>query len=436
VVEVAFGVSLNGFDIKPFGTILEESFARARTVFADPDLTPTSALRKVLEVTAAEDAELWKRMEALYYANFISTATGASLDRIGEDLGLLRSHRFAIGAVRLTLAGGAPGRTYLVPEGAVLRTAGPSPVWFFTVAAVELSATTPQAEVAVQAFESGPQGDVAANTITVADPEYVAAHLRLGAATLQVTNPAALTGGGALETDEPYRSRLLGRPRSLWTLESVRRGVQDLPGVLDVLVDDSLGGVDVSQSYFDLFNFGERLFSAARRLGEPYFFDVVVAHEPARPWRTEHGVRGIYERVKEAIDALRPPGIHANIVQADHIEVGVRAQLTVDAGHDEHALVTGAKDRLARDIGSLRLGGAVLFSQTLRAFVDQPGVVDVQDLHLRRCPAAFGRTSFGGAPFQREVVETPVGENLRMGRQEIAIFRIDSELIQIEVASR
>lgn len=426
------GVSRNGFDIKGLDVILAESFERARAVFDTPDLTATSPLRKLLEVAAAEDAELWKRMEALYYANFASTATGASLDRLGEDLGLARDFEFARGGVRLRLGAGAPGRRYRVPEGTVVTTAGGA-LAFHTLVPLELTADVPEGEATVQAFERGPAGNVAARAIVQVDPEYAAQELALGPATLAVENPQALTGGEVLQPDEEYRPRLLGRPRNLWTLESVRREVLDVPGAIDALVADALGGVDVSQSYFDLFDFGQRQFSADRRLGEPYFFDVVVAHEFARPWRDQGAVRGIYERVQAAVDRVRPPGIYANVIQADHIEVGVRARVSVDPGQDVQALLAAIKQQLARDVGGLRLGGAFLFSQTMRAFVEQPGVVDVQNVHLRRCPAAYGRVSFGGVPFQSAIVEMPVGENVQMARTEIAIFRLDSELIQIEV---
>ena len=434
----SFGVSRNGFDLKGLDVILGESFERARGVFDSPDLTNTSSLRKILEVAAAEDAELWKRMEALYYSNFVSTATGPSLDQLGDDLGLRRDNLFAEGEVRFTLQNGAPGRTYRLPEGTVVTTA--ADVAFHTLAPLELSATAAQGTVGVRAFERGTQGNVGVNTIDRVEPEYAQHYLSLGTppagATLQVENQAATDGGQLPEADEDYRTRLLGRPRNMWTLESVRREAELVPGVIDVLVSDALGGVDVSQSYFNIFDFSERLFSSDRRLGEPYFFDVVVAHEFARPWRNQGLVRGIFERVQEAVDRVRPPGIHANVIQADHIEVGVRATVITDAGQDVQALVGQVKQRLARDVAALRLGGAVLFSQTMRAFVEQPGVVDVQDVHLRRCPAAFGRISFGGVPFQAQVIEAPVGENLRMSRTEIAVFRLDSELIQIEVEPR
>lgn len=428
-----YGVSPDGFDVKGFDTILGESFERARAIFDDPDLSSTSILRKLLEVTAAEDAELWKRMETLYYANFASTATGESLDRLGEDVGVKRNLLFAEGNVRFTLVGGLPGRRYRLPEGTIVTTAGGDA--FHTLAPLELTSDAADGEVGVRAIERG-VADVLERALTQVDPQFAAEQLHLGPATIEVENAEELRGGRARESDASYRTRLLGRPRNMWTLESVRREALDVSGVVDVLVADTLGGVDVSQTYFDLFDFGQRQFSADRRLGEPYFFDVVVAHEFARGWRDTRAVRGVYETVLEALDRVRPPGIFANVIQADHIEVGVRARVVVDAGHDEQALLAAIKQQVALDVGGLRLGGAVLFSQTLRAFVEQPGVVDVQNLHLRRCPAAFGRVSFGGVPFQSAVVEAPVGENLQMARTEIAVFRLDSELIQIEVVPK
>jgi len=71
-----FGITDAGFTIKGLDIILTDSKSRARAVFPNVDLSDTSALYKILQVAAAEDAELWKRMEDLYYSNFISTAVG------------------------------------------------------------------------------------------------------------------------------------------------------------------------------------------------------------------------------------------------------------------------------------------------------------------------------------------------------------------------
>jgi uncharacterized phage protein gp47/JayE len=431
-----FGVTPDGFVSKGFDVILSDAMSRARDLFGDDvDLTATSPLRKILEVTASEDAGLWRRLEDLYYAGFISSAVGDDLDLLGEDVGVARQFLAAAGDVTITVSNPQPGRVYTLPEGTVLVAAGA--VAFFTTAAVSLSGAGPSATVTAQAFVPGPAGNATANTITAVDPVFQQLYLSVvPPTTLAVTNPAAFTGGDSQESDDTYRDRLIGWPRNMWTLDSVRAAVLQVPGVVDVLLSDPLGGVDVSQGYFNLFQFDQRLFSSERRLGEPYFFDVVVAHEFVRPWRTQGPVTGIFEQVSAAVDRVRPVGIHPQVVEADHIEVGARAQVITQPGYDSQALVAAVTERLATGIGALKLGGDVLFSQVMRAFVEQPGVADVQNLHLRRCPPAFGGITFGSVAFQDEVVEAGAGENLVMGPTEIAVFQLGTPLLDLEVQSR
>lgn len=428
------GVTATGFNPKSFDVILAESMARAQQMFgATIDLTTTSPLRKILEVTSAEDSELWKWMENLYYSNFVATAVGDNLDLLGQDVGVTRNWLFAMGAVTVKLANPAPGRSYLLPKGTMVVTATPGQS-FYTTNSVTLSATTPQATLPVQAFARGPANNIAANTITGIDPVYQQLYLsNFGAATLTVQNAQPFSGGEQVESDDDYRSRLLGLPRNLWTLESVRRVVLDLNGVIDVLLFDPLGGVDVSQSYFNLFNFNQRLFSSERNVGDAYFFDIVVAHEFVWPWHTTGSVPGIFERVSAAVDQVRPLGIHPNIIEANHIDVGVRATVFIQGGYDQQAVLASIKQRLASDIGALKLGSNVLYSQVMCAFADQAGVVDVQQLHLRRCPPAFGRITFGAVPYQTQLIEAAIGDNLEMGATELAVFSSDSDLIDFTV---
>ncbi|MCA1705902.1 MAG: baseplate J/gp47 family protein [Actinobacteria bacterium] len=432
-----FGVTEDGFVLKPVDRILSEAFDRARAVFDNIDLTSTSPLRKILEVTAAEDGELWKRMEDLYYGNFISTAFGDNLDLLGEDVGLARPQLPSTGTVQITLNNAAPGRRYIVPEGTILVTAVPSVRAFGTTATVTLDKNHQNATVGVVAFEPGPDGDVAKGAIADIDPTYRSIFLAdLGTATLTVTNPQATTGGTRTEPDDAYRARLVGLARNLWTVESVTQAALGVTGVLDVVLSDPLGGVDVSQSYFGTFGFGQRAFSSeARRIGEPYFFNVLVAHDFRAPWRTIGPVQGIFERVSAAVDAVRPVGIHPNIVEAIHIEVGVRATVVVQRGSDGAALLAAIRQRLATDIGGQRLGGDVLYSQVVRAIVEQPAVVDVQQLHLRRNPPTFGRITFGAVPHQSAVVEAAVGENLVMGPTELAIFSPSGDALDLALVT-
>jgi hypothetical protein len=62
--------------------------------------------------------------------------------------------------------------------------------------------------------------------------------------------------------------------------------------------------------------------------------------------------------------------------------------------------------------------------------------VDVRNLRLRRGPPNFGRLTFGAGRFQAAVIEAAIGENLIMAPAELAVFRRESELIDIEVIAR
>ncbi|MFE5923668.1 baseplate J/gp47 family protein [Streptomyces sp. NPDC056468] len=434
----AYGATEGGFVPKPFDEILKDAIGRARAVFGpDADLSASGVLGKILQITADEDALLWGRLEDLYYSSFVSTATGADLDRLGEDLGIPRPLASARGVVRLTVDQPLPDRAYTLPRGTVLLTGSAPVLAFRTDDVVRLGADRPVVDVPAVADLPGPSGDAAAGAITTVDPLYAAKIAGvLPPTSIAVTNQAPFTGGDLTVDDTAYRALLLGTPRTMWTREAVKAAVLRVRGVLDVLLSDPLGGVDVTQSHFGLFAFDQRVFLGERRFGEPYFFDVVVAHDAALPWRTDGPVRGVLERVADEVERLRPVGVHPRIVAADHIEIGVRARVTIDAGQDPQVLRAALTQRLSADIGRHRLGEAVLFSQVMRAFTEQPGVLDVQDLRLRRNPPAFGRLTLGAVPFQSEVVEAGVGENLALGPTEIAVFRVDGELLDMEVTAR
>jgi hypothetical protein len=279
--------------------------------------------------------------------------------------------------------------------------------------------------VAVVALDRG--GTLPGRPAFTIDPNYVAANPRFSVVMITGVATAPFSGANTFESDEVYRNRLLGYPRNIWTLESVQQAVLSVDGVIDVLLSDSLGGVDVSQSYFNLFNFNQRLFSGERQPGQPYFFDIVVAHELTPDWDA------VAAAVLVAVNAVRPVGIYPNIVPADNIEVGFRCTVIASPGTDPDALRAAIKLQVSARLAGNKLGRDVLYSQVMSAIADLPGVVDVQGLRLRRLPATFGRVLFGTVPFQNMDLEADPGANLAMGPREIAQFNIDSGLIQIEV---
>ena len=430
------GITDDGFRIRPFGEILAGKVARAKEAFgSDADLLSPSVLRKILEITSAEDQELWKRMELFYYANFVSTASGQPFDLLGESLGIPRRFLRATGTVTLKLANEAPGRTYHLPIGTVVETN--APVRFRTLARVSLSETLKEATVGVEALERGPAGDVAAAAIVKLNALFAQRKLNLGAAQITAQNDLATTGGTVLEDDQTYRALLLGRPRTLWTIESVRSAAREVDGVRDCRVFDPLGGVDVSLSKFNLFQYSQRRFGTQRFIGTPYFFDVLVAIQPGFFWETEAGVTGVREIVEQAIRNVRPVSIFPNVRPANEVAIGIRTQVSVRPGHDTKAVAASIKTSLEQRINSGGLGNAVLYAEVVRDIMQLAGVVDVQQLHLRRNPPRLAAISFGRSErFQGDVVEASVGENITLLPDEIAVFRVDSPLIDLEVRDR
>lgn len=432
-----FGITKTGFVIKPFQDILNDKAARAREMFGDDaDLRSTSALRKILDISAAEDHELWKRMEQLYYSNFISTASGDALDLLGEDVGVARRFLKARGKIKLKLSGEAPGRVYNLPIGALVETDAPARR-YRTLALVSLSSEQKEAVVEIEAVSPGPAGNVAANVINKLNATFVQRHLNLGGAQIEVKNETPTTGGELAEDDISYRALLLGRPRTLWTLESVRSVVKSVDGVRDCRLFDPIGGVDVSLSKFNFFLFGQRHFGIQRQLGTPYFFDVLVAIHPGFFWETEGQLAGVEDAVVKAIDEVRPISIFPNVRPANNVLIGIRAAVLIRPGHDRNAVAASIKEKLERRVNTLGLGNAVLYSEVMRDCMDVAGVVDVQQLHLRRCPPLLATITFGKSErFQNQVIEAAVGENIPLLPDEIAVFHIDSRLIEIEVSDR
>ena len=92
-----FGITTSGFVPKPFARLLAEKLGLARMLMgADLDLRSGSVIRKLLEVSALEDARTWAALATMYDNGFVVTATGDALGRLGDELGLARPHLEAL----------------------------------------------------------------------------------------------------------------------------------------------------------------------------------------------------------------------------------------------------------------------------------------------------------------------------------------------------
>lgn len=452
-----FGLTRDGFFPKPFARLLAEKLALARSLFGDSlDLSSSSAIRKLMEITALEDARTWSGLAAMYENCFVSSASGDALSRLGLELGLPRPFLEARGRVKLKLAGDLPdGVTQInIPRGARLSSPGGHHV--ASQERVVLSADAKERTVPVAAFYPGPSHNINP-AVTEADgstpqkldrwnrldpmvKELDDAEKKAGKNLVLIEHTTRLTGGELQWDDARYRALLLRAPRSIWTVEAIETAVSLVPGVRQVRIHDALGGLDINQSVFGNFNFIERLFGTERDLGSPYYFSVLVASTPSAIWE---GPDGLYTAIENALEDLRPIGILPRINEAEQIGIGVQARLVVqglplptgsnavvNASSAGMALKDRILSRLQRYIDGLKFGDPVRASEVVWTIMNEPGVADVLDLQLLKYPPGFDAISLGN-PVTANSQKLGCGQNVKLQGNQIAVFVDDSTTLEI-----
>jgi uncharacterized phage protein gp47/JayE len=443
-----FGVTPNGFEPKPFARLLSEKLALARELFGDDvDLLSGSVLRKLLELSALEDARTWAALGAMYDNLFAVSAVGDALSRIGDDLGIPRPYLQARGTIALTLLPPLPGgmTSLTIPKGSRLSTPGGHAV--ATDVSVTLTQTVPTQGVPVIAFYPGPFHNLDPNkTVSGEHPqkidrwntadalltELMAAEQQAGQPLIQIDHTATLAGGELQWPDVRYRQLLLQAPRSVWTVQALQLAISLVPGVRQVQIFDGSGGLDINQSIFGNFNFIERVFTADRDLGNPYYFTVLVAPTIHAIW---DGPDGLLVQVQNAIEDLRPVGIFPSVVEAVQIGVGVQANLviqglpmptgsaqTVDASAAASALRQRIYARLQQYIDTLPFGQPVRASEVIWTIMNEPGVADVLNLRLRRYPRDLNTMTFDEAVVEGSYAVMGAGENVDLQHNQIPVF--------------
>jgi hypothetical protein len=410
----SYGLTRAGFVPKPFARLLAEKLALARALLGDDlDLGSGSVVRKLLEVSALEDARTWSALAAMYDDQFVSSATGAALSRLGEELCLPRPYLQAAGNVTLTLKGPVPSEdgSLELPNGARMLTPGGHHVALDE--RVVLSHSSPTRDVAVVAFYPGPEHNLdpaqASEKIDRLNPDDTKLSdvfsLQSEASglgqpfTLKIDHKLPLTGGELQWPDARYRDLLLMAPRSVWTVDALQTAVTLVAGVRRAQVRDLWGGLDIEQSIFGDFDFIERLFASERDIASPYYVSVLVAPTPAAIWS---GPDGLEQSVESAIEDLRPIGIFPQVQQAEQVSVGIDCQVkvsglplpggsqaTVNASEAAQALKTRLLGRAARYVESLGFGEPVRAAELTWALMNEPGVEDISDLTLVRYPPDF-----------------------------------------------
>jgi len=442
-----YGVTPQGFIVKPFQAILSDAFARAQLSFGpDIDLRSSSTIRKILELTCLDSALLWMALDDVYHSAFTSTAVGNALDLLGADLGLARANLQASGQASLKLAPSAPaGAVLILPIGTLIDTGLSNSISFQLTSTVTLKNDTTQpaaatATVTVTAVLPGAAGNIGAGQLARINPTFASRYLSFDPSLVLVKNTAPFTGGDQSLDDGTYRRALQAQPRTQWTQDAIRAIVLSLDGVRDALVSDPYGGLDTPAPPFGGVCFGDTLFQLPRDVCSPYFFSIIVAANRGVLWESAgsapNQITGLQDQILAALEPIRPISTFPTLVEADSVEVAVRAQLTLIQDADSGTVIAAALVALNTYIGTLRLGGAVLYSQVLRTLTELPGVTDVENLRLRRAPPRYGEITFGpppkfGDPTDITAFEASCGGNLTLTQTEVAVFDPTSNLNEL-----
>ncbi len=457
LASAPYGLTENGFLPKPYARLVAEGMALARQIFGPAlDLEKGSVIRKLLELSALEDARTWAALGRVYDNSFVTTAAATALTALGAELGLPRPFLEAEGRITLALVAALPaGSAELVlPEGARMLSEGGHHAAL--AERVRLSATAKTATVKVRAFWPGPEHNLDPaqpgqkltrwNPMDLDAADGKLAQLGQIARALGVAPEAVvsiqqgadqkLTGGDLTWDDERYRRLLLGAPRSLWTQDAIRTAVSLVPGVRSVLVKDLYGGLDIERALFGNMTFLERVFAPQRDLGSTFGFTLIVAPTASAIWG---GADGLEANIREVVEDLRPIGVAPDIIRANEVGIGVSAEIvvrglpfaagtpaTVDGSAAAMALKSRLLIRLGRYIETLDFGDPVRPAQIIAAFLREPGVEDLRNLRLLRSPASDPSE---GRPDQTEVLA--MGDNLILRADEIAVAIDDPRYLRI-----
>lgn len=353
-----YGVTPYGFRRKLYNEILADKLARAREVFGvNIDTSETSFLGLTLRNAAWEDAELWEYMEEVYYAPFVNTSEGTSLDHVGMYLTITR--RPAIkskGIIKITGAEGA-----IIPKGFKVSTQDDKV--FETIE--EVMIVNGEALVGIESIAAGKDFNVDAQTLTkIVNPIYEVK---------SVINADATENGLNVETDEEFRNRYRQSYARVGgsTVPAITAALLDTPGVVDAEVIENTMMVEINgipPKAFECYVYG----------GEED--DIILAIY-------QNKAAGIQAFGETVIDVTDDNGEvhHIGYTRAEVIDVWVKLIITKDTDYKSDDVVKravvnyiGGFDENNIEYNGLELGQNVTHSKLVSSIICPGGILDVQ----------------------------------------------------------
>lgn len=334
---------------KTFAEVVADTLAELRSGRNDrvvlDDGTEGSALRTLVEAFGRELAICYEQLERVYEAGYLDTATGASLDKVVDLLGVERLQAGWIeGEVVFSRATPAPfdieipvGTLVSVPRNAVAGDAE-VPVLETRTSAV-LEAGQRQVEVPVRSVEQ---------LGTTVNPEQVTVLNRPIAGIDTVGNPKVLQPRREPESDAELRERTRSTIRGglTATTSALRRTVLEL-GLTEVEIVEPPD--------------------------RPGVVDVVLAEEEISD--------SLLDEIQRRIEEVRPAGIRVHVYRATTVWLGLEIHVRLEQAESSQGrgALASALDALVREhVASLGVGQTVRWGKLRNVIAGHPKVAEVE----------------------------------------------------------
>jgi uncharacterized phage protein gp47/JayE len=342
------------------------------------DMLPGSVWDDMARADALEFDRLYDRMlNEVPAAALPALATGVWLDDWADTVGLERKDATAAsGVVRFTGLNGTAVQT-----GIQVSTEAPTPdaepVTYQTTMPGTIGAiTSGVVDILAQAVDAGSQGNVPANSVTLLDSAVTTAD----GSPVTVSNPAGITGGSDVETDQALQARVLKKLRGTTGAGNVdyyeNIGL-NYPGVGFVTVQPNTPGLgDVRVVITDVDN---------QPMSSIPIAGLQAQLDPTTGTAQGAGLATIGAAVTVTTPAIVGITILATIVPKTGYSV-TGAGGTIALAPDLQASVTAY-------VNSLPIGGDVLHNKVIAAIVDVDGVDNVSSLTINGSTTADAAVS-------------------------------------------
>lgn len=380
------------------------------------DLAPGSVARTMVEATAREFSELYARMNAVYDAGFIDTATGASLDQLVALVGITRVDGAAeIAEVTLTRDSRITARV-IIPAGsqiAVLRVQADDKVIYTVDDDYEMREGENTLVIGMHALPDLTQNQTAADVALSQDDADNGTVTQLrpiaGIAGLALVGPSVSLG--IRESDEQLRKR-------------AKMAIASAGGGTAKALENALMGIAEIKSVH------LRDASDLNDMGQPYMppgeLEIVLETSDADLIQNE-------AEITAAIEAHKGPGILARVrATATQVLSGnlvIRPASGALTGAQTLKLIADCTAVLTAQVDGMGIGGTLTWNRLLAGLMGVENVADVvtadSSLRLSGSPPATSLGDITLPPFTRL--------NLGEGVEAVAITLEEIPLVSLEL---